>query len=145
MNTDLDQIGRALGRVPSGCSILTAQHSGCSTGKLASWVQQCSFEPPMVTVCVKRGRPILELIDGSKRFVLSVVGEDPTTMFRHFGKGFALDQDAFAGVETSDSEFGPVLSACIAHLGCVVKDRVSAGDHELFLAEVKAEIGRAHV
>jgi flavin reductase (DIM6/NTAB) family NADH-FMN oxidoreductase RutF len=49
----------ALGRIPSGLFILTARRGTLETGMLASWVQQCSFDPPLVMAAIRRGR-ILE-------------------------------------------------------------------------------------
>lgn len=146
MDRDRNRIGAAIGRIPSGCSILTAEHAGRSTGLLVSWVQQAAFEPPSIIVCVKRGRPITQVIDASQRFMLNVIGEDPSAMFRHFGRGFTLDEDAFAGLQTTPSEFGPKLAlergeeinGCIAHLGCQVIQRIAVGDHDLYVAEVVA-------
>lgn len=131
-----ESIGAAIGRIPSGCSILTVEHDGRSTGMLVSWVQQASFTPPSITVAVKQGRPASALIEGAKRFVLNVVGEDPKVMFKHFGKGFSLEEDAFAGRIVEQGEFGPMLSECIAQLGCRMIQKVAAGDHDLYLAEV---------
>ena len=98
MKADAESIGAGIGRIPSGCSILTVQHAGRSTGLLVSWVQQAAFDPPSISVAVKRGRPAEGLIDGSGRFVLNLVGEDPKPMFKRFGKGFSLEEDAFAGL-----------------------------------------------
>jgi len=138
MYTDRDNIGAAIGRIPSGCSILTVEHEGRSTGVLVSWVQQAAFEPPSVTVCLKQGRSAGELVDRSKRFLLNVIGHDPNAMFKHFGKGFSLDEDAFAGLAVRRTDFGPLLESCIAHLGCEVRDTVAVGDHHLYVAEVRA-------
>lgn len=138
MDKGRNRIGAAVGRIPSGCSILTAEHEGRSSGVLVSWVQQAAFEPPSISVCVKQGRPIVELIVASKRFMLNVIGEDPTAMFRHFGRGFKLDEDAFKGLQTTTTEFGPMIDGCIAHLGCRVTNKVAIGDHDLYLAEVVA-------
>ena len=138
MKTDRNSLGAAVGRIPSGCSILTARDGARRSGMLASWVQQASFEPLAVSVCIKKGRPIAELVHATNCFLLNVVGEDPTLMFKHFGKGFSLEQDAFQGIETEATEFGPAIKRCIAFLGCAVLDRVSAGDHDLFIAEVQA-------
>lgn len=140
---DRDHIAAAIGRIPSGCSILTAQHDGRSTGVLVSWVQQAAFDPPMITVCLKRDRPAAALVEGSGRFVLNLISDDPTSMFKHFGKGFGPDDDAFAGLDTEASTFGPVIPACIGHLGCRVVKRVEAGDHDLYLGEVIAADGAA--
>jgi len=134
---DLDSIGLALGRLPSGCCILTVAQAGVSTGMLCSWVQQAAFEPPSVTVCLKQGRPAALLVDASSRFMLNLIAEDPTEMFRHFGRGYSLTEDAFAGLSTQSTDFGPVLSACIAHLGCSVTQKVPVGDHDLYIATVR--------
>lgn len=131
-------IGAAIGRIPSGCAILTVEQDGRSTGVLVSWVQQASFEPPSVTVGIRKGRPATELIDGSQRFLLNLIGDDPTAMFRHFGRGFSLEDDAFRGVETESTEFGVLLRSCIAYLGCRVTKKIAIGDHDLYVAEVVA-------
>lgn len=138
MKTDSHIIGAALGRIPSGCSILTVRSADRTTGMLASWVQQASFEPPAITVCVKRGRPIAELLSESGKFVLNLLGDDPSAMFKHFGKGFSPDEDAFVGLNVEASEFGPVITACIAHLGCTVLDRIAVGDHDVYAAQIIA-------
>lgn len=143
MQTTDDAIGAATGRIPSGCSILTVAHGDQRTGVLVSWVQQASFEPLQLTVCVKRGRPAADLIDGAGRFVLNVIGDDPSVMFKHFGKGFSLEEDAFAGIDHGESDFGPVLPGCIARIGCEVKDRMAGGDHDVYLVDVKAGDGDA--
>ncbi len=131
-------IGLAMGRIPSGCSILTVSHGGRATGTLVSWVQQASFEPPAITVAVKRGRPVAGLVDGSKRFLLNVIGEDPAPMFKQFGRGLGLEEDAFAGLAVEQTEFGPLLRGCIAHLGCRLMQVAAVGDHDLYIAEVAA-------
>ncbi len=136
MKSDLDTVAAAIGRIPSGCSILTVEDDGESTGVLVSWVQQASFEPPAITVCLKRGRPVAGLVDRSQRFLLNVIGEDPSQMFKHFGKGFSLEQDAFSGLAVRSTEFGPLIESCIAHLGCQLIEKVSVGDHDVYVAEV---------
>lgn len=133
---DTDAIARGIGRIPSGCAILTARHGGRRTGMLASWVQQVAFEPPMITVSVKRGRPIGELIDASGQFVVNVLGENPAAMFKHFGAGFAPTEDAFAGVEAKDVPGGVEIADQVARLSARVHKKVEAGDHDLYIAEV---------
>ena len=138
MKTDTEMIAAAVGRIPSGCSILTVSHDGTSTGLLVSWVQQASFEPLSITVCLKRGRPACGLVDSAGRFLLNVLGDDPSKMFKHFGKGFALDADAFDGLTVRRTEFGPLIESCIAHLGCEVTDKLTIGDHDLYVGKVTA-------
>ncbi len=131
-----DCVGEALGRIPSGCSIITARSASGRMGMLASWVQQCSFEPLMITTAVKKGRPIQKLIDESGTFVVNLLGEDPSAMFKHFGKGFSQEEDAFAGLEVRDIDEGVVIGDQIAWLAVQVRGRHDGGDHWVFIAEV---------
>ncbi len=48
-NVASDALAAAVAKIPSGLAVLTATHKGRSTGMLASWVQQASFEPLMLT------------------------------------------------------------------------------------------------
>lgn len=145
----IEAIAKALGRIPSGCAILTAKASGRRTGMLASWFQQTGFEPPMISVAVKKDRPIENLISDSGQFVLNLLGENPTAMFKQFGKGFSLDEDAFAGVTVTDVPAGVALKDTVAQLSARVRSRCDAGDHWLYIAEVSeasiGEVGQPYV
>ncbi len=137
MNDSLkDKIGRPLGQIPSGTFVLTACDGDRCTGMLASWVQQAAFEPPCVTVAIKRGRPVEALIQSSGHFVLNAVGADHTPMFRHFAKGFELDASAFEGLATRREDAGIVLEGCAGHLACRVTGSIDAGDHRVYIGEV---------
>jgi flavin reductase (DIM6/NTAB) family NADH-FMN oxidoreductase RutF len=131
-----DRIGKAIGRIPSGCSIVTVRSASGLTGMLASWVQQAAFEPPMISMAMKRDRPAEKLIDEAGGFVVNILGENPTAMFRHFGKGFSPEQDAFAGLEVKPFGSGLVISDQIAWLSTRVTGKHAAGDHWIYLAEV---------
>lgn len=102
---------------------------------LASWIQQASFEPPMITVALKKGRPIEQLIDESGAFVINILGENPSAMFKHFGKGFSLEEDAFAGLNANDVDGGVAIPDQIAWLAVKVRSRHEAGDHWVYIAE----------
>src|SRR5437879_6386950 len=102
------QLTVALGRVPSGLFIVTARNGCRETGMLASWVQQCSFEPPRISVAVARERPITAwLIDGAV-FALNILDDTQTDMISHFGRGFELHEPAFQGLETTRLPSGAV-------------------------------------
>lgn len=129
--------GAALGRVVSGIFIVTARHGEQETGMLASWVQQASFEPPMITVGVKKGRYIGQWIAESGALAVSIVGDDQKHLLAHFGKGFEPDKPAFEGQKIERHATGaPVLAEALGYLDCRVTGQVDAGDHTVFLAEI---------
>jgi flavin reductase (DIM6/NTAB) family NADH-FMN oxidoreductase RutF len=131
------QLAAALGRVPSGLFILTARRGDAETGMLASWVQQCSFQPPQLTLAVRGDRELASWLTPGFAFTLNMLDDGQTDLISHFGRGFAPGQPAFEGleVERRDGQ-APVLSECLAYLDCRVVARHAAGDHELFVAEV---------
>ncbi len=133
-----DQAAEAIGLIPSGCCILTATAANESTGMLASWVQQAAFEPLMVTVAVKTGRPIEKLIQRSQRFTLNLLGEDPFALFKHFGGGFEPGEAAFEGLPVEDTPHGVELADALGWLSCSVAAMTPAGDHTVYLGRVES-------
>jgi flavin reductase (DIM6/NTAB) family NADH-FMN oxidoreductase RutF len=133
------QLAAALGRVPSGIFVLTLQRAQVETGMLASWVQQCSFRPPQISVAVQRERPVAALLTPGSAFTLNVLDATQTDMIVHFGRGFDLGQPAFAGLEVVRGESnGPILNEALAYLTCEVAGCCAAGDHDLFIGNVVA-------
>src|SRR5215210_787249 len=115
------QLAAALGRIPSGLFILTVARDGIETGMLASWVQQCSFDPPQLTVAVQRGREIATLLTAGTAFTLNILEVSQTDMIVHFGRGFALKDAAFTGLDVRrEPPKGPVLNEALAYLECRV-------------------------
>ncbi len=137
----------ALGRLPSGIYILTvgAASSGAgATGMLASWVQQAAFEPPMLSVALKRGRHVTERVEAGEPFVLNVVGEGQKSLLKHFARGFEPGEAAFEGVAIARTACGaPGLADAIAVIECQIATAADAGDHRVVIAEVTAGQVRA--
>jgi flavin reductase (DIM6/NTAB) family NADH-FMN oxidoreductase RutF len=129
--------GEAIGKIVSGVSVLTAAAEGKSTGVLVSWVQQVSFEPPMVMVAVKKGRSIEALINAGGGFALCVLAEDDNDLMRHFSRGYEADENAFEGLEVDVRDGGsPILTEAMACMECKLAGTCEAGDHNLYLGEV---------
>jgi flavin reductase (DIM6/NTAB) family NADH-FMN oxidoreductase RutF len=130
----------ALGRIPSGLFVVTARRGESETGMLASWVQQCSFGPPQLTMCLRRGRDINTWLEDGAAFTVNVIEDDGSTdLIVHFGRGFGLDEPAFEGVEVyRPGGAPPVLREALAYLECRVAARWPVGDHDLFVGRVVA-------
>lgn len=135
----LQDLAPALGRLPSGLCILTVRHLDRETGMLVSWVQQCSFEPPQVTVAVRKGREVLAWLAPGATFVLNLIAEGQTHLLSHFGKGFSLDEPAFTGLDIDRLEnLPPLLRVALGYLVCRIDQQVETGDHLLLIGTVCA-------
>src|SRR5262245_39239001 len=112
-----DSLAAALGRVPTGRFVLTVRHGRADTGMLAGWVPQCSFSPPQITLAVNKQRDVLEWLTDGTAFVVNILPEGAKALVAHFGKGYALDEPAFDGLDVRrDGEHPPVLLAAHAYL-----------------------------
>jgi flavin reductase (DIM6/NTAB) family NADH-FMN oxidoreductase RutF len=135
----LKGLAGALGRVPSGLFILTARNGSDETGMLVSWVQQCSFEPPQISCCVRGDRDVLAWLTPEAPFTINILDEDQTDLLVHFGKGFDLGQPAFTGLDVErPGGAAPVLSDALAYLDCRVVSRHAVGDHALLIGRAVA-------
>jgi len=125
----------ALGKVPSGLFIVTTP----DTGFLASWVQQCGFKPPQITIAVANDRPVLQTLTDGAPLGLNVLPEGSKALIGHFGKGFAPGEAAFEGLDVEAIDGQAVkLNAAMAWLELRVASRHVAGDHTLVIATVVA-------
>ncbi len=137
MDSLKEKIGKSLGRIPSGIAILTTQEGNEQAAMLCSWFQQVSFEPPLISVAIKKGRGVGELIQKSKKFVLNILHTGQKNMLAHFGKGFEPGQDPFVGIQTETFESGiPVLKESLCFLECELYEVFSVGDHQLYIGEI---------
>jgi flavin reductase (DIM6/NTAB) family NADH-FMN oxidoreductase RutF len=132
--SDFDPV---LGRVPSGIFILTVGSGDRATGMLASWVMQAGFDPPMVSMAVRKGRYVEEWITGGAPFNLNLVADKQFDMLKHFGKGFEPGVPAFEGVNVRHcARAVPILTDCLGHLECEPETHCDSGDHRIFVAKV---------
>ncbi|HEY9775287.1 MAG TPA: flavin reductase family protein [Planktothrix sp.] len=136
VSIDTENLGKALGRVASGVYVVTLTEKSERDGMLATFIGQVAFEPPMVSIAVKRERPILPKLPAGAKFAVNVLGKKNTEIFKHFAKPFAEGVDRFAGLRVEDKPTGPVLSECVSYIGCRVISQAEAGDHIVVLAEV---------
>jgi flavin reductase (DIM6/NTAB) family NADH-FMN oxidoreductase RutF len=133
----LKPLAAALGRIPSGLFIVTARHGEAETGMLASWVQQCSFNPPQVSLAIRRDRGLASWLTPDAPFTINVLEASQTDMIAHFGRGFGPGEPAFEGLEVDHPDgVTPVLTEALAYLQCRVVARYPAGDHDLFVGRV---------
>jgi flavin reductase (DIM6/NTAB) family NADH-FMN oxidoreductase RutF len=136
-------VGRALARIPSGLFVMTAGRGAEATGMLVSWVQQVGFEPPALTVALRKGRPFVDLVRRERAFCIAVLDESGRALMRHFARGFAPGRPAFEGIAIADTPNGvPRPTAAQAWLACRMLGEADWSDHVVVCGEVVAGDGR---
>lgn len=132
-------VGPALGKIPSGLAIATSQYGDNRTAFLASWFQQVSFDPPLVAVCIKAGRPIEKLMHDSGHFALNLLAEGDFASLKRYGKGFEPGIDPWAEDPQTllEGQPAPVFAQGFGYLVLKgVRVLEASGDHLIHVGEV---------
>lgn len=130
-----EKIGPAIGKVASGLYVATAQIGETPLGMLCSFVEQCSFNPPMISLAIAKDRPILQALDGHGLFGLHSLSQNNTALMKSFLHPH--EGDPFSKHPTEENLFGiPQLTEAWTFLACKVAGKMVTGDHVLYTAEV---------
>ena len=128
------QVGKALGRIASGLFVVTAKCEDKEDAVLASWVNQCAFDPPAVTIALATLRQARLLGEGAGAFIVNVLPKDDMALLKYFSRP---PEDIFKGVMTRKGlEDIRILIDAVAYLECEVVQSMQAGDHVLYVGEI---------
>ena len=101
-----------------------------------TWVSQASFEPPMISVCIKRDSASYEIVKKRGEFILHLLGDTQKELASTFFKPTIFENEKLNGQEFSLESNLPLLKDIPAYIQCKVVEILENGDHPLFLAEV---------
>lgn len=94
-----------------------------------------SLEPPLVLICIGLDSGVLDHFRAAGCFGLSFLREEQRDLSQKFAE---RGIDRFAGVVWRTGQNGvPLIQGSLADLECRIKNSVTAGDHEVLLAEVE--------
>ena len=128
------QVGKALGKVASGLYVVTTKCEDKEDAVLASWVNQCSFEPPAVTIDLDTLRSARLLLEASEAFIVNVLPKEDMALLKHFSRP---PEEIFKGIKTRKGFNGiKILSDAVSYLECEVAHSMQAGDHVLYVGEI---------
>ena len=134
----------AVGHIPSGLFIVCApdtERKGTWDGFLASWVQQVSFDPLLISICIKEGRPCAEQILKGGRFSINILGDTHKNILKHFWSGYDPEKNPFEQIEHKTGEEGELfLQDSRSTLVCQKTSSSQPGDHHVVIAEVLKSI-----
>lgn len=129
----------SVGHIPSGLFIVAVKDDEGKTidGYLASWIQQISFNPLMISVSIKPGRPAYDLIKSGRPFAVNIVGDHDKTYLKHFWKGYDPANNPFSELPYQVGQNGGIiLDQAKSAIECKMVSSIRPGDHEVIFAEV---------
>lgn len=134
---DRQKAGRALSRLVYGVYLLTTRRGGEMNGMPVSWVSQVSHQPPLVMICVARGRYTHAMLKDSGVFAINIMDRGQRVLVDGFVAPGGPKSAKFDGVNFRPGQTGcPILEDALAYLECRVILSQAAGDHTLFVGQV---------
>jgi flavin reductase (DIM6/NTAB) family NADH-FMN oxidoreductase RutF len=136
------QFRRACGRFATGvtiASVLDAQ--GKPRGLTVSSFTSVSLNPPLILICLGHRVSAIDAFRASAHFGINVLAEDQRDLAERFTR---KGQDRFDGLKWRRGKSGvPILAGVLAAMECAVRQRITAGDHDIFVGEmVRARVAR---
>ena len=119
-----------------GVYILSSLNEGEYCVSTVTWVSQASFQPPMISVCIKRDSASYEIVKKRGEFILHLLGETQKELASTFFKPTIFENEKLNEQEFSLENNLPLLKDIPAYIQCKVVEILESGDHPLFLAEV---------
>lgn len=137
-------VHEALRQIPYGLYVIGVRGKGNGTmnAMAASWVTQCSFEPPLIIVAVRKPSRTYDLVKSGKVFSLNLLDNSKRRVIRRLERPFRSGGDKPGAVGHTKEETGaPILRQAFAYAECEVRVIYEPGDHALVVGEVvRAEL-----
>jgi flavin reductase (DIM6/NTAB) family NADH-FMN oxidoreductase RutF len=132
-NMDERTFRDAMGTFPTGVAVVTTLIDDKVHGMTANALMSVSLKPKLLMISIDEKASMLDKINDSQQFALSILGDNQLDISMHF-----------AGQKRHDSQIQfdwlngmPVISGALTQIACVVEDAYLAGDHTLFLGRVE--------
>jgi flavin reductase (DIM6/NTAB) family NADH-FMN oxidoreductase RutF len=103
----------------------------------AAWVTQCSFDPPLLMVAVRKPSRSYNLVKAGRVFTLNLLDKKERRIIRTLERPSRAAGDKLGKVGHVEEDTGaPILRHAFAYVECRVRAIYEPGDHALVVGEV---------
>ena len=130
---------RACGAFATGIAIATVTgRDGKPHGLTVNSFTSVSLHPPLVLICIAHKAATHGPFASAESFAINILHQGQEYLSAHFASSHP---NRFEDVTWSTGAGGaPVLAESLAVLECLTKKRIEAGDHTIFIGEVRHAI-----
>jgi flavin reductase (DIM6/NTAB) family NADH-FMN oxidoreductase RutF len=132
-----DQFRRACGRFATGVAVAGAMDAnGVPHGLTVNSFSSVSLDPPLILICLGHAIAAIDVFREARHFGLSVLRANQRALSERFA---APMDNRFDSLPWRRGKTGvPLLDDALTQIECATVRRVSAGDHDIFVAEMTA-------
>ncbi len=129
----------ALRQIPYGLYVVGVRGNGdgAMNASAVSWVTQCSFDPPLIIVAMRKSSRTYKLVKTGKVFSLNLLDRKERRIIRTLERPSRTAGDKLGKVGHFEEDTGaPILRHAFAYAECKVRAIYEPGDHALVVGEV---------
>jgi flavin reductase (DIM6/NTAB) family NADH-FMN oxidoreductase RutF len=122
----------ALGTFATGVTIVSTRDGDLVHGMTANGFMSVSLDPALVVVSIATGARMHDVLTRSRRYGVSVLAREQEVVSQHFAGRPGSEEIVL--LETLGT---PLVEGALTHVVADVVDAHQAGDHTLFIGEVR--------
>jgi flavin reductase (DIM6/NTAB) family NADH-FMN oxidoreductase RutF/rubredoxin len=129
----------ALHKISYGLYVITSGKDGKFNGQIANSMFQVTSDPATVAISINKGNYTHELINLSRKFVVSILSEEtPMTFIGNFGFKSGRDVDKLQNVKTKTgaTQVPIVLDNTVSYIEVEVEKELDCGTHTIFVGNI---------
>lgn len=136
----MKDINKVLKKLEYGVYVVTMGKGTEGNAFTASWVMQVSSEPPMIAISVHDKHQSSRLIKDGGAFVVNLIGEGQEGVAKTYYGPAESGYERLKGTTVKDSPVTktPLIPGAIGFFDCQLVNSISAGNHTIFIGEIKA-------
>jgi 3-hydroxy-9,10-secoandrosta-1,3,5(10)-triene-9,17-dione monooxygenase reductase component len=133
---DPSRFRAAMGKLPTGVTVVSAAGPGGPAGATANAVSSLSIDPMLMLACLDRGSRTLLAVQAANRFGISVLHAGQEEIARAFATKAPV-ADKWEGIAWSERERIPAIDGALVWVACDLRDVIAGGDHVIVTGEVR--------
>ena len=136
----MSDIAKVLRKFEYGVYVVTMGKGQAGNAFTASWLTQCSSDPPMVALAVHNAHQSTPRLQDAGAFAVNLIAEGQDGVVKAYYGPAESGYNKLRGTSVTDSPVtkSPLIPGNSGYLDCEIKETVTTGNHTLYIAEVKA-------
>jgi flavin reductase (DIM6/NTAB) family NADH-FMN oxidoreductase RutF len=126
--------------VPGPVGLISTLYRDQPNVMTAAWMTPLSLSPTLVGVAIQPSRLTHEFVTKTDVFAINIPNVDLLSAVHYCGMKSGREGDKFEAAKLTPAEAAeieaPLVQECVAHIECGLFDRISLGDHDLFIGRV---------
>ncbi len=128
---------KILRKIPYGLYLIGVRDGDKHHAMVGSWLSQCSFEPPLLMLGIKKGSYSHQMMEHHPYLSVHFPRKDQKKFVENFFRPHEEKNGKFGEASFRIGKNGvPILDDVPAYLECKVRQIVLGGDHDIVIVEI---------